>query len=260
MIQLFRPRIAWAVARREFSSFFVSPIAYIVIAAFLLIMGWMFFYTLVHFMQYSMQAQLYGGGQKVSLIEAVVQPIYSSMNLIFIFVLPFVTMRVFAEEKKQHTVQLWMTAPVRMGEMVLGKFFAVFCLLLLLLLLSGVYPAIVLLGGNAEWGPVLTSVLGCLLLGSCYLAMGLCFSSMTENQIVAGALTFAGCLFFWIISWASSTSGSIASEVLNYLSLIQHWKSFGDGILRFSDVLYYVSFIGFFLWMTRQVLDSYRWR
>jgi ABC-2 type transport system permease protein len=123
------------------------------------------------------------------------------------------------------------------------------------------YPVILAITGNPDWGPILTSALGTLLLSSSYLAMGILFSAMTENQIVAGALTFAGTLFFWLIAWASQSAGPVWGDVLNYLSLINHYmQSFSQGTINTTDVIFYASFIGFMLFLTHRVLDSFRWR
>ena len=158
------------------------------------------------------------------------------------------------------TIQLLMTSPVTLGEIVLGKFLSAFLLVLTMLTLTMVYPIILFVFGNPDLGPLFTSYLGTLLLSGCYLGMGVLFSSMTENQIVAGALTFAAGLFFWLINWASQSVGQTFGEILDYLSLIQHYNNFSQGILETSDVLFYCSFIGVSLFLTHRVLDSYRWR
>lgn len=251
----------WIIARRDFRAYFNSPIAYIVISGFLVIMGWMFFYNLQHFFMQNMQYQQFNMGKGASITEGIVRPLYGNMNVIFLFLVPFITMRLFAEERKQHTIELLMTAPVNLTEIILGKFFSSFLLVFVMLALTFVYPAVLAVTGNPDWGPVLTSYLGTLLLASCYLSMGVLFSSMTENQIVAGALTFASGLFFWLIAWASQTAGPVWGDILNHLSLINHYmQSFGQGILNTSDIVYYLSFVGFMLFLTHRILDSFRWR
>jgi ABC-2 type transport system permease protein len=250
----------WTIAWKDYKTYFTSPIAYIVIAGFLLIMGWMFFFNLSHFNLQSLQYKQYGMGKGVSITEGIVRPLYGNMNVIFLFFVPFITMRLFAEEKKLQTIQLLMTSPITLTEMILGKFVSAFLLVLTMLVLTVVYPIVLFIFGNPDLGPILTSYLGTLLLSSCYLAMGVLFSSMTENQIVAGALTFAAGLFFWLINWASQSAGPVFSDFLDYLSLIQHYNNFSQGILETSDVVFYFSFIGVSLFLTHRVLDSYRWR
>lgn len=250
----------WTIAWRDFRSYFTSPIAYIVIAGFMVIMGWMFFYNMSHFNLQNMQYQQFNMGKSVSITDGIIRPLYGNMNVIFLFFVPFITMRLFAEERKQHTIELLLTSPVSLIEIILGKFLSSFLLVLVMLAFTITYPLILAIAGNPDPGPILTSYLGTLLLASCYLSIGLFFSSMTENQIVAGALTFATGLFFWLISWASQNAGDAMGKVLTYLSLINHYNNFSTGVLNTSDILYYVSFIFLGLFLSHRVLDSYRWR
>lgn len=251
-------RNIWTIARRDFRSYFTSPIAYIVLGAFLGIMGWMFYWSLSYFVSES--ARFSQGGNKVSITDAVIRPLYGNMAVIFLFLLPFVTMRLFAEERKLQTIQLLITSPVTLGEIVLGKFLSSFLLVCSMLAMTFVYPAVLLFTSSPDIGPIFTSLLGTLLLAGCYLSIGIFFSSMTENQIVAGALTFGGCLFLWLISWAGQGASSVVGELLNYMSLIQHFNQFGQGVVNTSDVIFYLSFIGISLFLTHRILDSYRWR
>jgi ABC-2 type transport system permease protein len=253
-------RNIWIIARRDFRSYFTSPIAYIVIAGFMVIMGWMFFFNLSHFNMQNLQYQQYNMGKSFSITDGIVRPLYGNMNVIMLFLAPFITMRLFAEERKQHTLELLMTSPVRLGEIILGKFLSSLLLVLVMMGLTLVYPILLFVTGNPDFGPIASNFLGTLLLTSCYLSIGVLFSSMTENQIVAGALTFAAGLFFWLVSWATSVAGPVWSEVLTYLSLINHYNNFGQGLVTTSDVFFYLSFIGIGLFLTHRVLDSYRWR
>ena len=250
----------WTIAWKDFRTYFTSPIAYIVIAGFLIIMGWMFFFNLSHFNLQSLQYKQYGMGKGMSITDGIIRPLYGNMNVIFLFLVPFITMRLFAEEKKMQTIQLLMTSPIRLSEIVLGKFVSSYLLVATMLTLTLIYPIILYIFGNPDLGPLVTSYIGTLLLSGCYLGMGVLFSAMTENQIVAGALTFAAGLFFWLINWASQSVGQTFADILDYLSLIQHYNNFSQGILETSDVLFYFSFIGVSLFLTHRVLDSYRWR
>lgn len=250
----------WTIARRDFRNYFTSPIAYIVIAGFMGIMGWMFFFNLSHFNLQNLQYQQFGFNKGVSITEGIIRPLYGNMNVIFLFLVPFITMRLFAEEKKMHTIELLMTSPVSLTEIILGKFVSALLLVLVMLTLTLVYPAILFATGNPDLGPIVTSYVGTALLASCYLAIGILFSALTENQIVAGALTFAAGLFFWLVSWATQSAGPVWSDVFMYLSLISHYNNFSQGLLNSADVFYYLSFIFTGLFLTHRVLDSYRWR
>ncbi len=250
----------WAIACRDLKTYFASPIAYIVIAGFLTLMGLMFFSNLSHFFVQQLQYKQFGMGKGVSLTEGIIRPLYGNMNVILLLLVPLITMRLFAEEKKLQTIQLLMTAPITIGQMVMGKFLAALMLVGIMLGLTLVYPLILFIYGNPDLGPIFTSYLGTLLLSGCYVGMGVMFSSMTENQIVAGVLTFAAGLLFWLINWLSQFAGAVIGDVLDYLSIIQHYNNFSQGILDSTDVIFYFSFIGISLFLTHRVLDSYRWR
>jgi ABC-2 type transport system permease protein len=256
----FKPKKIWTIAAKDYRTYFTSPIAYILIAGFLFVMGWMFFNNLTHFNLQSMQYRQYGMGKGMSLTEGIIRPLFGNMNVILLFLVPFITMRLFAEERKLQTIQLLMTSPISLAEMVAGKFFSAFFLVLTALVLTAVYPILLIVYGNPDIGPILTSYLGTMLLSSCYIALGVLFSSMTENQIVAGVLAFSSGLFLWLINWASQSAGPILSDVLDYLSLIQHFNNFSQGIIETTDVIFYLSFIFLGLFLSHRVLDSYRWR
>lgn len=249
----------WAIAVRDFRTYFSSPIGYIVTAGFMFVMGYMYFNTLSYFVN---QGQNMFGMQQgtPSLAEGLIRPYYGNLNVLFLFFVPFITMRLFAEERKLHTLELLMTSPITMTELVLGKFFAAFLFLVFMLVATLLHPLLLLLAGNPDIGTLATSYLGTFLMASCYLALGVLFSAMTENQIIAGALTFASGLFFWLVNWAQQMAGPVWGDVLQYLSLIAHFNNFSRGLINTSDIIFYVSFIGICLFLTHRVLDSYRWK
>ncbi len=250
----------WILAFRDFRAYFTSPIAYIVIALFLFIMGWFFINNMFFFMQMAQSGSPYQRGPTPSITDGIIRPLYSNMNLVLLFLTPFITMRLMAEERKMHTLELLMTSPLSVTQIVLGKFLSAFLLLLCMVLPTMTYPVILSVAGNPDWGPVFTSIVGTLLMASCYLSMGLLFSTMTENQIIAGVLTIATSLFFWLVNWASHSAGPGLAGLLDYLSLIKHLNNFLRGVLDTSDVVYYLSFIFTGLFLTYRAIDSYRWR
>lgn len=251
---------AWIIAKRDFRTYFTSPIAYIIMAGFLAIMGWMFFNNLSYYAQQAMQYKQYNLGKGTGVTEGVVRPLYQNMNVVLLFLTPFITMRLFSEERKLHTLELLLTAPVKLRDVVVGKYLSAMLLIGAMLILTSVYPIVLVLTSNPDAGPILTNYLGTLLLASCYVSIGILFSSMTENQIVAGSLTFATCLFFWLVSWAQQAAGPVWGDLFGYLSLITHYNNFSQGILESTDIIFYVSFTGVSLFLAHRVLDSYRWR
>jgi ABC-2 type transport system permease protein len=256
----FNPAKVGTIAWKDYKTYFTSPIAYIMIAGFLTIMGWMFFFSLSNFAMQSVQYKQFGMGKSVSITDGIVRPLYGNMNVIFLFMVPFITMRLFAEERKQQTIQLLMTSPITLSEMILGKYFSAVLLIATMLASTLVYPVVLMVFGNPDIGPIVTSYIGTFLLTCCYVATGIFFSAMTENQIVAGALTFAAGLFMWLINWASQSAGPVLSDFLDYMSLIQHYNNFSQGIVDTSDLIFYFSFVFLGLFFTHRVLDSYRWR
>ncbi|NUM87766.1 MAG: ABC transporter permease subunit [Bdellovibrionales bacterium] len=247
------------IARRDLRNYFTSPIAYIVIAVFLLLMGWMFFNLLSFFQQQTNQFAALSFGTKPTLSDSVVRPLYGNMNVILLFVAPFITMRLLAEERKDHTVELLLTAPVTTFQIIAGKFLSALMLILVMLGLSLVYPLILLVAGNPDPGVLAGCYAGLFFVAATYVAVGLFWSSRTENQIVAAVLTFGTLLFFWLISWAAHQAGPIWKETLEHLSIIGHYANFSQGVLDTSDVIYYLSFIGFGLFLTQVSLDAENW-
>ena len=142
----------WVIARRDFRSYFTSPIAYIVIAGFLVIMGWMFFFSLSHFQMQNMQYMQYNMGKGTSITDGIIRPLYGNMNVIFLLLVPFITMRLFAEEKKLHTLELLMTAPLKLSEIILGKFFSALLFVMIMLGMTFIYPIILFATGNPDLG------------------------------------------------------------------------------------------------------------
>lgn len=251
----------WTIAKRDFRSYFTSPIAYVLIGGFLAIMGWMFFFSLQSFNEQNMQYQQFNMGKPLSITERIVGPLYGNMNVIFLFIIPFITMRLFAEERKNHTLALLLTSPVTLTEIILGKFFSSLMLVSVMLITTLIYPAILFWTGNPDGGAIFTCILGTFLLASSLLSIGILFSAMTENQIVAGALTFAASLLLWLISWGAYSAGPVWSDILMHVSIINHFmNSFALGVLNTVDVIYYLSFTFLGLFLTHRVLDSYRWR
>ncbi|UCG51257.1 MAG: ABC transporter permease [Candidatus Latescibacterota bacterium] len=250
-----------AIYRRELAFFYNSIIAYIVMMMFSLLAGY-FFYNLLAFFNLAsvrvMQNPI--ASQQLSLTEGVLQPLFGNLSIVLLLIMPMLTMRLLSEERKTGTAELLFTYPISDWDAILGKYFAAVTVLLTMLGLTLVFPA--LLGNHAdpEWGAVVTGYLGLLLLGMAFIAMGLFFSSLTENQIVAGILAFGFSLFFLIIGWIGPFVSSGTAKVIVQISILEHFHSFSRGMINTNDVVYYVSFSVFFLFLCSRVLESNRWR
>lgn len=238
------------ICRRELHSYFGSFIAYILLAVFLLLSGYFFYSDLIFFV-------LFGG---FTLATGLWQFLFIDMRLVAMLVLPLVTMRLFAEEKKSGTIELLLTYPVRDGEVLLGKYLAALTVFAAMLVLTLAYPLIVAWVTRVEWGPLATGYLGLFLQGAAFIAIGILISSLTENQIVAAVATFGTLLIFWVIAWASDSAGGVLGRVLSHLSLTEHADSFAKGVIETKDLIYYVNLIILALFLTLRSLDSKRWR
>jgi ABC-2 type transport system permease protein len=250
-----------AVFRKEAANFFVSPIAYCVIAIFLAISG-LFFFAYVSFMsQVSLQAMSNPMfAERINLTDVVFRPVVSSMSVILLFVAPLLTMRLFSEEKRSGTIELLLTYPVTDAGVLTGKFLAALMVLGLMLIGTATYPLLLLSVGKLDSGIVLTAYLGLLLLGTAFIAMGTFISSLTENQIIAAVIAFGAALIFWVISHMGSITGEPVASVLRQLSIIEHQESFHKGILSSADLSYFILFTAFFLFLTLRSLETHRWR
>lgn len=252
-----------AIVEKEWRHYFGSPIAYVALFVWTLLFGIFFYFAFTFFLQQSMR----GGpemqfGPKLSLNEWLIRPVFHNMAVVALFIAPMLTMRLFAEEKRQGTIELLATSPISDLQIVVGKFLAavgLYALMILTGLLNLVlvwYYATV----KPEWKPVATGSLALLLLGSCFLALGLFVSTLTRNQIVAGILSFCLFLGIWTLGWADDPMAGPVMKVVAYLGLTTHMEEMVKGVVDVKDVVYYLSVIVFGLFIAQQSVESQRWR
>ena len=199
------------------------------------------------------------GGIGLNLNDMVVQPALHNMGVILLLMIPLITMRSFSEEKKNKSFTLLLSSPVKLHEIVIGKFLACFLVVTTMISLTLISIGMLFNVGEPELGPITTSYLGMLLMASCYISVGVFASSLTDNQIVAAVMSFGFTLFMWIIGWGAQAVGADFGELLKYLSLVDHLDPFFKGILDIGDLGYYFSFILFGLFLTYRALESNRW-
>lgn len=231
-----------SIARRQFASYFNGPVAYIVICAYLLILGfvfWKFFF-------------LYGRASVSQLVEWV--------PTIMIVAAPALTMGLLAEEKRTGTIELMLTMPVRDSEVIMGKFLGVVALYAVILLSTVPYPVSVSLLGNLDWGPVWSSYLGLFLHGSAFLAIGLLASSWTDNQIVAMFIALVLIFAFWVFDKVLMVMPQSLVNLLEYMSLGYHLRPLARGVIALKDLVFFISIIGVALMMAFRSLESRRWK
>jgi len=247
------------IARKELKSYFASPIAYILIGFFALVFGWFYYVSVSFFLQASLQMGMPGAGQ-ININTMAIRPLLQNVAVVALFMLPLITMRTYAEEKRSGTIELLLTSPLTDTQIVLGKFFGAVALYALMLLVTWIHIGILFIYGNPEWKPIVTGYLGLLLMGSSFLSIGLLISSLTRNQIVAGMVTFAVLLLLWTLNWMSESAGPTMQKVLSALSITERFDDFSKGVVSVSHLVYYVSFISFGLFLTAKSVDSERWR
>lgn len=279
-------RNAWTIAGREVRATFTSPLAYVVIGVFLLLSGYIFWASLVRFSELCLR---YGStpyfASQLNVNDMVVRPLFGTMGIIFLLMIPVIAMRLLAEERRAGTAELLFTCPVTSGQVVLGKFLGAAALLVAMLAVTLAYPVLILRSGaRPDMKPTLVGYLGVLLMGLAFLSIGLLISSLTENQIVAAVGTFGALLMLWVIDWMAESATSTLASVLNTLtmglwerlhlglggptlgeflgsiSIIDHFQDFRKGLLDTQHVVFYLSVIFMSLFVTQRVLESRRWR
>lgn len=231
-----------AVFRREFASYFNSPIAYIYVTVFLGLAGWLFFKGFF----------LVG--------EASMRSFFGLLPWLFLFFVPAITMRLWAEEKKVGTMELLMTFPLTDSEAVVGKFLASFTFFLVSLALSIVLAIVVTALGNPDPGEIFGGYLGAILIGAAFLSIGLFVSSLTENQIVAFIVSVVAIFILFILGDDFVLMGvpSWIAPVFSFLGLGAHYDSISRGVIDSRDIVYYLSVVGFFLYLNVKSIQNRR--
>ena len=248
------------ICRKELRSYFVSPVAYVLLVMWAVIFGYFFWSNLGLFLKYSMEMQMSGRPYPMNINEEIIRPLLQNVSVICLFFIPMITMRLFAEEKRSGTIELLVTSPIRDWEIIIGKWLAAVALYGCMLLFTVVHFAFVFKYGNPDWKPILIAYLGLLLEAGAMLAIGTFISSLTKNQVIAGAVTFGVLLLLWVFAWVSGYDNATWARVLSYLSLVTHSESFMRGVVDSKDGIYYATLIFLGLFFTARSMESLRWR
>ncbi len=256
-------RNIFIIASKEIRSLFVSPIAYVVLTGFLLIGGWFFFNLLFRFtylLTLYTSFQNAEGLQSLNLNEYVIAPLLQNLTIVLVIMIPIITMRAFAEERKNGTYELLLTSPLTVTEIVMGKFVGCVFFIFVMVLLTGMYPAILVLYGNPELGVLASGYLGLFLLAVVFVAVGLFTSSLTENQIVAAVSCFVVLLLLYVLSWPAETTGARFGKLLKYLSVVEHFSDMTKGLIDTETLVYYLTLITLSLFLTHRAVEASRWK
>jgi gliding motility-associated transport system permease protein len=248
------------ICRKELKSYFSSPIAYLLMAIFAVIFGFFFYSATAFFVMRGMESQMMGRGQPMDVNEWVIRPLLSNASVIGLFLIPMLTMRLYAEEKRSGTMELLLTSPIRDIEIIIGKFIAAIIMYACIIGVSALDLAALFAYGKPDWKPILVGYLGLLLQGGALIAIGTFISTTTRNQIIAGGATFAVCLLLWVLDWVSSYEQAIWAKVVSYLSVVQHFEPFSKGVIDTKDLVFFLSLTFFGLFLTARSMESLRWR
>jgi ABC-2 type transport system permease protein len=250
-----------AITYKELKSYFGTPIAYVVIGLYALVYGYYFNAAVRFFDRQSMQmAGLGMGAPSVNINEQLIRPVFQISMVWALFFLPMITMRTYSEEKRSGTMELLLTSPITDFQIIIGKFLGAMGLYAAMLGVTLIHMALLYWVSQPEWMPIMTSYLGLLLLGGCFMSVGLLISSLTKNQIVAVVATFVVFMMLWMINWIAQFMSPTTQEILNYLSINGHLEDFMGGVIDTKHVVYYLSFIAFGLFLTARSVDVERWR
>jgi len=259
-------RAALAVCTRELRSQLASPLAWSIAAGFLVTAGYFFFSQIVSYadamQRYEMYAQI---SQDPTLLEQfnlnmLVEGLFSNVLVLFLFVVPILSMGAIAEERRHGTDELLLTAPVGPAGVVAGKFAGLLLVLWAMLAGSGLFLFLLTLHGNPERGPMVTGMLGLALAAAALLALGLAVSSATASQAVAGIVTFVICLLLFAAAWPADSVGGMGGTVLREVALPGHFDDFAKGLVTGQDLAYFLSLTALGLFVARAFLASQRWR
>jgi ABC-2 type transport system permease protein len=253
-------RNTWNICRKELRGYFVSPVGYFLLIMLAVIFGFFFWNALGYFVNTGIEAQMSGEDFPMNLNEQVVRPLLSNLNVIGLFLIPMISMRLFAEEKRSGTIELLATSPIRDYEIIVGKWVA--AVLMYAFMLLATVPDFLFLFkyGNPDWKPLAIGYLGLLLQAGGLLAIGTFISTLTNNQIIAGAGTFGVCLLLWVLSWVGQYESATWAQVLSYMAVTTHFESFAKGVIDSKDVIFDLSVIFLGLFFTGRSMESLRWR
>lgn len=253
-------RNIWTICRKELKSYFASPIAYLMMAMFAIIFGFFFWNIVGYFVAAGLQAQMMGRPMPMDINEMILRPMLMNFSVVGLFLIPMITMRLFAEEKRQGTIELLLTSPVRDWDVILGKWLAALMLYGLTLAICCLNFGFLFLHGNPDWKPLLVGLLGLMLQAGALLAVGTFISTLTKNQIIAGGVTFAVCLLLWVFEWVGGYETAAWARTMAYLSVVAHFEPFSKGVIDTKDTIYFVSLTYFGLFMAARSLETLRWR
>ncbi len=241
----------WAVLNKELRSYFLSPFIYLISSVFLLLSGYYFYSDLVFYVQF---------GFGMNIMENFWQLMFTDLRLVIMLTVPFLTMRLFAEEKRLGTIELLLTYPMRDSDLFWGKFAACAVATLFMLSFTLVYPVLMFCLQPFDWTLVLPGYVGLVMLALSFIACGLFISSLTDNTVVAGLGSLGTLLFFWILSWNDGATQFGLIGTISSISMVTHFQSFARGLIDSKEITFFLLFIVFFSFLTLRSLETRQWK
>lgn len=249
----------WTIWKKEMDSYFSSPLAYVLIGLFSLITGIMFFNLLVTYTD-GIQAIPQHLTQEISFVEEVVLRLFANINFLFLIFIPLITMKLFSEETRIETINIYWLSPLREWQLVLSKGLAALTLIIAMLIMTLVFPLVIWGVGVKDLSLLSTAYLSVLLNASCYISLGMFCSSISSNQIISGLLSILGIMFLWMITWGGHlNSNYVVSEIFTYVGITSHFERVLRGLIGTQDIIYYFSFILLFSFLTVKSLGRRSW-
>jgi gliding motility-associated transport system permease protein len=252
-----------AIAGKELRAYFHSPIAYLIITVYAVLCGFFFYNMTAEFVIQTFRMEAMGGmgAPPMSLNTYIIRPLFEGvLTVVLLLLIPLITMRLYAEEKRSGTIELLMTSPLTDIQIIAGKFLGALALYVVLLVLTFGYIGTLFIYGNPNAKPLIAVALGMLLFGAALLALGMWISTLTKNQIIAATVSFVFFLLLYVFNWVEGYSTSNFGHVLAYLSLTTHFDGFAKGVIDLKDLVYYLSVIGFGLFLTARSVQALKGR
>ncbi|HEV2494790.1 MAG TPA: ABC transporter permease subunit [Terriglobia bacterium] len=251
-----------AVAGKELRAYFHSPIAYLVMTIYTVLCGFFFVSITSRYVQMNFRMMMMGqGAPPISLNDVIIRGMLEGvLAVVLLLLIPLITMRLFAEEKRSGTMELLLTSPLTDSDIILGKFLGALALYAVLVVITFAYFGVLFIYGNPNAKPLVANALGLFLYGSALLALGMWFSTMTKNQIVAGSIGLAAFLLLYVLDWITEFSTGVVGKVASYMALTTHFDSFAKGVIDLKDVVYYVSVAVLGIFLTTRSVEALKGR
>jgi ABC-2 type transport system permease protein len=248
----------WIIAKREWRSMFLSPLAWTLLAVLFAIAAVILNAQLENYLKQMLQFQAFGQRAEFSLTDWTIAPMLGNTAVLLLLLMPLLTMRLISDEKRRDTWPALASSPVSIPQIILGKYLGLLFFLIIVVALLALQPALLFLYGQPDLGQVLSGLVGLFLVSATFGAVGLAASSITDNPLVAAVISFGVLLMLWIAGWWGESGNTPFEQTLEYLSLFNHYENFLQGVVSSADLIYFVliSLLGLLFAMERLAMEQ----